>query len=88
VERFIRLISDNGPDAESLRFFQAICSCRGVQILSNQELCLEKFYQNSEKRRELVIQTCAISPGNSPNQPQNNKQTKTHDFKLGWWEGG
>ena len=62
VDRFIQLISDKGPEADSLRFFQAICSCRGSQILSNQELCLQKFYLDGAKRRELVIETCSISP--------------------------
>ena len=43
VSKFIQLICDQGPQKRFMAFFQAICSCGGQQIISNQELCLSRL---------------------------------------------
>lgn len=43
IEKFIQLIREQGPQKRFMAFFQAICSCGGNQIISNQELCLSRL---------------------------------------------
>lgn len=61
VQRFIDNISDQGPEEATMNFFKAICSCKGSQILSNQELCLRKLLKIPEQRAELLIETTDFS---------------------------
>jgi hypothetical protein len=49
-----------GPQKELMRFFTAICSCEGKQIISNQELCLRQLYLNQQTRRELLVETMSF----------------------------
>jgi hypothetical protein len=73
VETFMRLIMDSGPNAGLMRFFKAICSCKGKQIITNQEGVLERLYHPARYpsnkhhkpneptwRRRLLLETRAI----------------------------
>ena len=58
----MRLIAATGPEPDLLRFFQAICSCKGKQIISNQEGVLKRLYEetpeiNPSWRRRLLLET-------------------------------
>ena len=57
IESFIGNIQEKGPESATMDFFRAICSCKGHQILSNQELCLRKLLHDSDKRIQLCVET-------------------------------
>ena len=61
VKSFIRNIQEKGPESATMEFFTAICSCKGKQILSNQELCLKRLLRDKKKRVELMIETTSFS---------------------------
>jgi hypothetical protein len=44
VRVFVELIKDKGPEAIFLQFMSALCSCKGKQIVSNQEHMLRVLY--------------------------------------------
>jgi hypothetical protein len=43
---FVHLIKFRGPDATLVRFLASLASCRGRQIISNQEMLLKGFYSS------------------------------------------
>jgi hypothetical protein len=57
VDSFIDNIQERGPEYSTMDFFHAICSCKGRQILSNQELCLKKLLHDGETRIQLMVET-------------------------------
>ena len=61
VKSFIRNIQEKGPESATMVFFKAICSCKGKQILSNQELCLKRLLRDKKKRVELMVETTTFS---------------------------
>ena len=60
INKFIKLIERTGPEKRLLEFFQAICSCKGLKIVSNQENCIRLLYRNVRNRRSLLIETAAF----------------------------
>ena len=56
IKKFIKLIERTGPEKRLLEFFQAICSCRGIKIVSNQENCVRLLYRNVDNRRSLLME--------------------------------
>ena len=57
VDNFIDNIQEKGPEHSTMDFFKAICSCKGHQILSNQELCLKKLLHDGKTRHQLMVET-------------------------------
>jgi len=67
IKFFQELIGKHGPDASYMRYFTGICSCRGRQILSNQEDMLRHLYHDSRSRKQLLIEHM-IFPSEKPAQ--------------------
>ena len=57
IDKFIDLIGNQGPHKRFMKFFCAICSCNGKQIISNQELCLTRLFLDAEERKRLMLVT-------------------------------
>ena len=62
IDKFIDLIGNQGPHKRFMAFFQAICSCGGKQIISNQELCLTRLFLEVEQRKRLMLTTRCDEP--------------------------
>ena len=55
IDYFKRLIRDEGPSSRFIQFFQATCTCQGVPITRNQELCLTEILKKKEDFDRLAI---------------------------------
>ena len=62
VQKFIDLIGADGPHKRFMSFFQAICSCNGSQIISNQELVLNAIVLNGANQAALMLSMFTASP--------------------------
>ena len=62
VQKFIDLIGKDGPHKRFMSFFQAICSCNGSQIISNQELVLNAIVNNVDNQGALMLSMFAAEP--------------------------
>lgn len=62
VQKFIDLIGKDGPHKRFMSFFQAICSCNGSQIISNQELVLNAIVNDIDNQSALMIAMFAAEP--------------------------
>ena len=69
VSKFIQLICDQGPQKRFMAFFQAICSCGGQQIISNQELCLSRLVLDHECNSKLFVQTRTLGREHGVTKP-------------------
>jgi hypothetical protein len=54
VRVFVELIKDKGPEAIFLQFMSALCSCKGRQIVSNQEHMLRVLYSFCATNENIV----------------------------------
>ena len=55
IDYFKRLIRDEGPSSRFIQFFQATCTCQGVAITRNQELCLTELVKKTEDFDTLIV---------------------------------
>ena len=70
INKFIELIGDQGPRPHFMRFFIAICSCNGKQIITNQELCLVRLFLDEARRKALMLEICTIPDVIAPSARQ------------------
>jgi len=62
IQKFIDLICKDGPHKRFMAFFNAISSCNGNQIISNQELVLNAIVNNSVNQAGLMLSIFAAEP--------------------------
>lgn len=66
VDQFVAHINHQGPVSDLLHFLRAVCTCKGVGMRSNQELCLRKLGLASDNelvRNTLLLRICHNNDG-------------------------
>ncbi|GMI00699.1 hypothetical protein TrST_g8820 [Triparma strigata] len=83
IEKFIELIKKRGPQERLMRFFSAICVCVDVNVLSNQETCLNQLLVNEDNKDQILFEIKTSEAGRPQYQKINSNKEDIPEAYLG-----